>query len=196
MPSRMGNVRRFSPVKNNAWEKATYFWRKFSKILGFEGKFGLLSPDGPHGIMPPGPAMATSDAGLAKGRPTQLPELFGVNGGVGFPGTGLCWNGTEKQNKSVSLLEDGSKYRSKTYLYLFSQSLATSKEHLSSLLGTVLRYYPCPFLDTSLDWTFGYCTYQSLPSSCQASENEHKFVICFNHQSMYLLHTCPPPPCI
>ena len=38
------------------------------------------------------PAMGfcpTSEAGLAKGRPTQPPELLGVKGGVGLPGTGL-----------------------------------------------------------------------------------------------------------
>ena len=47
-----------------------------------------------------------SDAGLAKGMPTPpfppllpllLPELFGVNGGVGFPGTGLWWKGTKEK---------------------------------------------------------------------------------------------------
>ncbi len=41
------------------------------------------------------PANPTSDAGLANGRPTHPPELFGVRGGVGFPGTGLWWKGTE-----------------------------------------------------------------------------------------------------
>jgi hypothetical protein len=43
--------------------------------------------------------MPTSEAGLAKGRPTQLPELLGVNGGVGLPGTGLWWKGTTGEKK-------------------------------------------------------------------------------------------------
>ena len=55
-----------------------------------------------------------SDAGLAKGIPTPpfppllpllLPELLGVSGGVGFPGTGLWWKGTEDKSKtSISFL--------------------------------------------------------------------------------------------
>ena len=42
--------------------------------------------------LPPPPAL--SDAGLAKGTPTPPPELLGVSGGVGLPGTGLWWKGT------------------------------------------------------------------------------------------------------
>jgi hypothetical protein len=49
----------------------------------------LVSMPGPQPIWLGGPPMLTSEAGLAKGRPTQLPELLGVNGGVGLPGTGL-----------------------------------------------------------------------------------------------------------
>ena len=70
-------------------------------LLWAAEKFGLWSPVGPQGSIPPGPAMPTSDAGLANGRPTQLPELLGVSGGVGFPGTGLCWNGTKDKDKKM-----------------------------------------------------------------------------------------------
>jgi hypothetical protein len=55
----------------------------------------------PHPIGLGGPPIPTSEAGLANGRPTQPPELFGVSGGVGLPGTGLWWKGTA--NKKVRL---------------------------------------------------------------------------------------------
>ena len=60
----------------------------------------------------PIPVPPKSDAGLAKGIPTPpfppllpllLPELFGVNGGVGFPGTGLWWKGTGKMAEIQSI---------------------------------------------------------------------------------------------
>ena len=50
----------------------------------------------------PEPANPTSEAGLAKGRPTQPPELFGVSGGVGLPGTGLWWKGTGNKIRGLS----------------------------------------------------------------------------------------------
>ena len=62
---------------------------------------GLVSTVEPIPVLLP-----KSDAGLAKGMPTPpfppllpllLPELFGVNGGVGFPGTGLWWKGTKEK---------------------------------------------------------------------------------------------------
>ena len=56
----------------------------------------LESIPGPQPIGFGPPPITTSEAGLAKGRPTQLPELLGVRGGVGFPGTGLWWKGTER----------------------------------------------------------------------------------------------------
>ena len=65
----------------------------------------LVSIPGPQPIWLGGPPMPTSEAGLAKGRPTQLPELLGVNGGVGLPGTGLWWKGTrERKKKSQKLV--------------------------------------------------------------------------------------------
>ncbi len=59
----------------------------------------LESMPGPQPIWLEGPPIPTSEAGLAKGRPTQLPELLGVNGGVGLPGTGLWWKGTRGEKK-------------------------------------------------------------------------------------------------
>ena len=58
-------------------------WDK-TNLLARE-KFGLMSGPEP---LDPEPA---SLEGEAKGAEMQLPGPLGVRGGVGLPGTGLCW---------------------------------------------------------------------------------------------------------